>query len=195
MEFNESNTKENLARTFAGICQDGARYQFIAKSAIKEGYSYIADILKSIAKNKMAHASVLYSLMLDNIDTEKDNVNIEAGYPFEPQILKTSLQDSAEIEKNEGKNIFPHFAKIAHDEGFLNIEKTFNLISEVNLTNAQKLEYLANKFDKEELYENDTEVNWICSNCGHSEKKKVAWDKCPLCSYPQGYVIVPDKEE
>ena len=46
MEFNESVTKENLARTFAGLCQDGARYQFIAKTAVSEGYEYISDFLK-----------------------------------------------------------------------------------------------------------------------------------------------------
>ena len=33
MDFNNSKTKENLARLFAGECQDGARYQFIAKKS------------------------------------------------------------------------------------------------------------------------------------------------------------------
>ena len=31
MNFLESKSKENLARAFAAECQDGARYQFIAK--------------------------------------------------------------------------------------------------------------------------------------------------------------------
>ncbi len=191
MNFNESVTKKNIARAFAGVCQDGARYQFIAKSAIQEGYNYIAEQLKKIAKNKMAHASVLYSIMLDNIEDNKDNVNIEAGYPFEAQILKTSLQDSAEIEENEGKNIFSHFAKIALDEGFIDIQKKLELICEVNLKNAQTLKELAQKFDDNSLYENSKACLWICSNCGHGEEKKSAWQKCPLCSYPQGYVIIP----
>lgn len=191
MNFNESVTKKNIARAFAGVCQDGARYQFIAKSAIQEGYNYIAEQLKKIAKNKMAHASVLYSIMLDNIEDNKDNVNIEAGYPFEAQILKTSLQDSAEIEENEGKNIFSHFAKIALDEGFIDIQKKLELICEVNLKNAQTLKELAQKFDNNSLYEGSKSCCWVCSNCGHSEEKKSAWQKCPLCSYPQGYVIIP----
>ena len=33
MDFSESKTKENLASAFAAECQDGARYQFIAKDA------------------------------------------------------------------------------------------------------------------------------------------------------------------
>ena len=192
MEFSQSKTKECLARAFAGICQDGARYQFISKSAQSEGYSYIADQLKMIAKNKMAHASVLYSLMLEKIE-ENDNVTIEAGYPFESQLLQTSLRSSSDIEKNEGKNIFPHFAKIAQDEGFDDIAKALSLISEVNIRNAEKLSFLAEKFDDGTLYNDDKINTWTCSNCGHSEEKKEAWEKCPLCSYPQGYVIIPEE--
>ncbi len=192
MEFSQSKTKESLARAFAGICQDGARYQFISKSALSEGYSYIADQLKMIAKNKMAHASVLYNIMLEK-NEENDNVTIEAGYPFESEILQTSLRSSSDIEKNEGKNIFPHFAKIAQDEGFDDIANTLSLISEVNLRNAEKLSFLAEKFDDGTLYSDDKINTWTCSNCGHSEEKKEAWDKCPLCSYPQGYVIIPDE--
>ena len=195
MEFNESVTKENLARTFAGLCQDGARYQFIAKTAVSEGYEYISDFLKNIAKNKMAHASVIYMLMLENIEKAVENINIEAGYPFENQLLDTSLRSSSEIEMNEGKNIFPHFAKIAHDEGFTNIEEILLLISDVNLTNSKKLEYLADKFDSDKIYNSDKPCQWLCSNCGHSENKRTAWDKCPLCGYPQGYVILPEESE
>lgn len=194
MEFNESVTKENLARCFAGLCQDGARYQFIAKSATSEGYNYISDTLKNLAKNKMAHASIIYQIMLENIDNSIENINIEAGYPFEHQLLNTSLLSSSEIEKNEGKNIFPHFAKIAHDEGFTKIEETLLLISEVNLSNSKKLEYLANKFDSDSVYKSEEPCLWVCSNCGHSENKRQAWETCPLCSYPQGYVIIPEED-
>ena len=192
MDFSQSKTKECLARAFAGICQDGARYQFISKSALSEGYFYIADQLKMIAKNKMAHASVLYNIMLEK-NEENDNVTIEAGYPFESELLQTSLRSSSDIEKNEGKNIFPHFAKIAQDEGFDDIANALSLISEVNIRNAEKLSFLAEKFDDGTLYSDDKINTWTCSNCGHSEEKKEAWEKCPLCSYPQGYVIIPDE--
>ena len=33
IDFQESKTKENLARSFAAECQEGARYQFMAKMA------------------------------------------------------------------------------------------------------------------------------------------------------------------
>ncbi len=193
MNFNQSVTKENLARAFAGICQDGARYQFIAKTAISEGFNAISDQLKIIAKHKMAHASVLYQIMLENIETDKENINIEAGYPFEKQFLDTSLQISSEIEENEGKNIFPHFAKIAHDEGFEKIEEVLLNISKVNIADSKKLKFLAEKFDNEMIYKCDKSYDWTCSNCGYSENKKSAWQNCPLCSYPQGYVEIQEE--
>ena len=188
MNFEESTTKECLARAFAGICQDGARYQFIAKSASSEGYETVSQQLKEISINKMAHASVLYQIMLNNIEGYKESVNIEASYPFENYKLETSLANSAEIEKYEGKNVFPHFAKIAHDEGFLEIENTLLLICQVNIKNAEKLELLADKFDNESLYKRENDTLWECSNCGHFENKRQAWQSCPLCGYPRGYV-------
>ena len=190
MEFNESKPKENLARAFAGLCQDGARYQFIAKSAFSEGYAYISDLMVRFAKNKMAHASTLYRTMIDKINKSKDNVKIEAGYPFEDHILKTSLLDSAEIEEYQSKNVYPHFAKIAKDEGFLDIEKYFSLIAKVGEENSLKLRFLADKFENKSLYKREQKTKWICSNCGHSEESKQAWETCPLCNYPKGYVVI-----
>ena len=53
MDFSESKTKENLARAFAAECQDGARYQFIAKDAKQNQMNYISTILKMLAKNEL----------------------------------------------------------------------------------------------------------------------------------------------
>ncbi len=192
MEFSKSKTKENLARIFAGECQDGARYQFMAKSALSEGFSYISDQLKVLAKNEMAHASMIYSLILENLGTTaKDNVPIEAGYPFEPSLLKISLQTSADIEEYEGTNIYPSFAKVAKDEGFPEIAKKILYIAEVEKTHQQKLNAFAKLYKAGKLYKNPEKILWACSNCGHSEMAKQAWLNCPLCGYPQGYVIVP----
>ena len=190
MLFNDSVTKENVARGFAGLCQDHARYIFISKSALSEGYAYISCKIKEIAEQKLAHASVLYSVMLKEIK-RKDNVNIEAGYPFENHLLKTSLLDSAEIESYQANNVYPHFAKIASDEGFEKIEEIFTMISKIGQENARFLNLLAQKFEKHTLYESKEKVEWDCSNCGHRSISKKAWENCPLCNYPKGYVVIP----
>lgn len=194
MDFNKSKTKENLARIFAAECQDGARYQFMAKAAVSEGFSYISDQLKMLAKNEMAHASMIYSLILENLGKGNDNVPIEAGYPFEPSLLKTSLATSADIELFEGKNIYPSFAKVARDEGFGEIAKKILLIAAVEETHHQKLNALAKLYKANKLYKNPEKIMWECSNCGNRACAKEAWKECPLCGYPQGYVIVPPEK-
>ena len=53
VNFEESKTKTNLARAFAGECQAGARYQFIAQKAIGENKKNIQMLFKNLAKMHM----------------------------------------------------------------------------------------------------------------------------------------------
>lgn len=191
MDFNKSKTKENLARAFAAECQDGARYQFMAKAAVSEGFSFISDQLKVLAKNEMAHASRLYQLMLNGCKGKEDNVPIEAGYPFEPPELATSLATAAEIENYEAKNIYPAFAKVAKDEGFDEIANVFLLDAEVEHQHYMKLQALAKLYKANKLYKSSQPVKWECSNCGYAKTAKEAWNTCPLCGYGQGYAMIP----
>ena len=76
MEFEKSKTKENLARTFAGECQDGARYQFMAQELAKQGFSFLSDTVKILAKNEMAHAKAIYDLIVMYSNGEQYNIPI-----------------------------------------------------------------------------------------------------------------------
>ncbi len=190
MEFSNSKTKENLARAFAAECQAGARYQFMAKDAKQNQLNYISTILKQLAKNEMAHAKTFYQYIIDNDKSKNGNINIEAGYPFKQSELATSLKAAAEVEEYESTNIYPAFAKVAKDEGFSDIAKTFLLVAEVEKTHAQKLSALAQMYAKKSLYKSSEAKQFVCSNCGHTETKKAAWQTCPLCDYPQGYVQI-----
>ncbi len=194
MDFQKSKTKENLARAFAAECQDGARYQFMAKEAMKESLSNISDQLKQLAKNEMAHAMRFYELMLEHCQGKEDNVPIEAGYPFEPSALKVSLKTASTIEEYEAKNIYPSFARVAQDEGFMDIAQAFKLIAEVEQIHFQKLLSLANMYKGGKLYKSANKMPWTCGNCGHKHEAKEAWKNCPLCAYPQGYVIISMNE-
>ncbi len=190
MEFKDSVTKVNLARAFAAECQDGARYQFIAKDAKQNQMNYISTVLKMLAKNEMAHAKMFYQHLIDNLQTKNGNVNIEAGYPFKKSEIKTSLKEASVIEAYEAENIYPAFAKVAKDEGFPEIAKTFERVAAVERVHAEKLGALGEMYSKNRLYKSPNPKLFECSNCGHREVKKEAWKTCPLCQYPQGYVII-----
>lgn len=190
MNFNESQTKQNLARLFAGECQDGARYQFIAKCATTQGFSYLADTMKMLAKHEMAHAGVIYDLLLNNGGGKMENIEISAGYPFEDYQLESSFNACSGAELSQAKNIYPHFAKIALDEGFKDISNSLKLIAEVEYMHSQILAEMDKKYNAKKLYKSSESKKWTCSNCGHTHTLKEAWKECPLCNYPQGYVIV-----
>ena len=190
MDFNKSRTKTNLARVFTGECLDGARYQFIAKQATADGFSYISDLFKTLAKNEMAHARVFYDHLIKNSKGDLSNIDICAGYPFDDYDLKTSIKASAGSELSESKNIYPAFAKVARDEGYADIADSFELVAMTEECHFKQLSEIDDMYQNNCLYTSNTEVKWKCSNCGHEHTGKSAWKTCPLCGYPQGYVML-----
>ena len=64
MEFQNSQTITNLARSFAGESQAGMRYQLIAKLATAQGYAVLADNIRTIAKNETYHAKTFFDIIL-----------------------------------------------------------------------------------------------------------------------------------
>ncbi len=195
MNFNDSTTKTNLARAFAGECQAGARYQFMSKLALQDQMQFISDTMKTLAKNEMAHAKVFYDYILQNSDGNVRNIAIEAGFPFEMPKLETSLLEESKNETSEAENIYPSFARIAKDEGFVNIARSFEAIAKIEKSHARILKYLADLYKSKRLYKRDKPTEWKCSTCGHVEISKEAFKTCPVCSLPQGYVIIDIEKE
>ena len=82
MDFQDSKTKENLARSFAAECQEGARYQFMAKMAQQQGYQYMSMLIRTLAHNEMAHAQQFFNKIVEHGANHTQNIEITAGYPF-----------------------------------------------------------------------------------------------------------------
>ena len=194
MEFNDSVTKTNLARSFSAECQAGARYQFMSKQALADQQKFLSDTMKTLAKNEMAHAKIFYDYIIEK-GGEQKNISIEAGYPFEPPELKTSLLQESKIELAEAENIYPSFARIAKDEGFLDIAKSFEMVAKVESTHHNMLEYLGNLYKSGKMYKRNTPTEWKCSSCGYVNITKEGFKECPLCHMPQGYIIIDLEKE
>lgn len=195
MEFNQSVTKTNLARSFAAECQAGARYQFMSKIALQNQQKFLSDTMKTLAKNEMAHAKIFYDYILEKSQGSVKNIPIEAGYPFEEPELKTSLLEESKIELSEAENIYPSFARIAKDEGFVDIAESFELVANVERTHHRILNYLASLYKNHKMYKREQPTEWKCSSCGHVEIAKEGWKNCPLCKLGQGYTIIDFEKE
>ena len=187
MQFEKTKTYQNLASSFAGECQAGMRYQMIAKLAMQEKYKTLSDTIKSIAKNETLHATQFFNQILEKGGC-KENVKLEAGYPFHAGTLLEGLKFAEGDEKDEATEIYPNFAKIAEEEGFKDIAKLFELVAKVEEQHQAVFKYLAGAVKNGTLYKNESPILWVCSECGHTHVSTEAWKVCPLCKAGQGYV-------
>ena len=187
MQFENTETFKNLARSFAGECQAGMRYQMIAKLAMKEKMKTLADAIRTIAKNETLHATQFFNKIIEKTGS-RDNISFDAGYPFHAGTLAEGLKFASQDEKNESEDIYPEFSVIAKKEGFEDIAALFKLVAEVENQHKIVFQYLHDAVRNGTLYKSESPILWICSECGYMHVATEAWKVCPLCKAEQGYV-------
>ncbi len=187
MQFENTETFQNLARSFAGECQAGMRYQMIAKLAMQEKMKTLADAVRTIAKNETLHATQFFNKIIEKTGS-KENIVLDAGYPFHIGTLEESLKFSANDEKNETEDIYPAFSLTAKKEGFEDVAALFKMVAEVEAQHKIIFQYLHDAVRNGTLYKSEKPILWICSECGHMHVATEAWKVCPLCKAEQGYV-------
>ncbi|MGN0822318.1 MAG: rubrerythrin family protein [Candidatus Gallimonas sp.] len=196
MEFEKSETLINLARGFAGESQAGIRYQLTARQATQQGYQALAETIRTIAKNETNHARVFFEA-IQQYAGSKENLRIDAGYPYHAGSLEENLRFAADDEREEHAKIYPDFAKIAREEGFEQIALKFEQVAKVEENHRIIFEYLYEAFKDGSLYKAERPMLWICGECGYMHTSKEAWKICPLCGASQGEVELhlPYKKE
>ena len=116
VHFEESKTKENLMRAFAGESQARNRYTIAAERARRAGMDTIAEMFLYTADQERAHAERFYELLKEE---SGKTIFIDGGYPVDQQENLADLLKAAEHnEKEEFEEIYPAFAEIAKQEGF-----------------------------------------------------------------------------
>ncbi len=191
MELIKSKTLNNLAKAYAGECQARTRYEFMEYGARKQGYACLAEVIDKVAYNEFNHARMFYTYIQQASDKLIDNIEVCTGYPFkEKWDLQENLRLAAEDEKNEAFDIYPAFAKVAHDEGFKEIEALFKMTAEVEKCHAMLFEQLFDQMKHGTMYKRKEAVKWKCAGCGYEHTSKKAWDECPLCKAKQGFVML-----
>ena len=187
MQFEKTKTYQNLASSFAGECQAGMRYQMIAKLAMQEQLKCLSDAIRTIAKNETFHATQFFNTMIEKAGS-KENVKLDAGYPFHAGTLLEGLKFAESDEKDEASEIYPAFALTAEEEGFKDVAALFKMVAEVEKQHNVIFNYLKQAVKDGTLYKCDKPILWICSQCGHMHVATEAWQTCPLCKAGQGYV-------
>lgn len=171
MELKGSKTETNLLSAFAGESQARNKYTFYASAARKEGFEQIAQIFEETAANEKEHAKLWFKYLHNgNVpDTEKN------------------LNDAASGENFEWTQMYKNFADIAEQEGFFDIAKTMREVAEIEKEHEKRYLKLLSNLKEDLVFKKDTEVIWVCRNCGHVHVGKEAPLVCSTCNHPQAY--------
>jgi len=177
-----SQTEKNLVIAFAGESQARNRYDYFAGAARKEGLMQIADIFAETADQEKEHAKRFFKFL------EGGNVDISESFPA-GKIGTTldNLKAAAVGEEHEWTEMYPGFAKIAREEGFEQVAKTFEAISIAEKQHGKRFQDLAENLALGRVFKRAGKVVWRCRNCGYLHEAEEALQVCPACLHPQAY--------
>jgi rubrerythrin len=183
-----TKTAENLMKAFAGESQARNRYTMYAKTAASEGYKQIEALFLETADNERVHAKLFYAHLVKHL--VNDVVEIHAGYPVAFDTTAKNLEAAANGEKEEWSALYPGFAKVADQEGFAEIARTFKLIALVEAKHEARYRKLLANVQAGTVFKKPAKVMWKCRECGHIIDATHAPERCPVCDHPQGYYEV-----
>ena len=185
--FEKSETHRNLLRAFAGESQARNRYTFAAGLAKKQNLQVIEQVFLFTADQERAHAKVFYNYLQS---LSGQNITIDGAYPIDlyPTTLE-HLRAAQHNEYQEWEHDYAGFAKIAMEEGFAEIGKTFEMIAGIEKTHADRFQRFATLMEQDQLFSSSQEETWMCLNCGQIIHATMAPAQCPVCKHGQDYFI------
>ena len=180
-----TKTAENLMKAFAGESQARNRYTFYASVARKEGLRQIEALFLETAENEMEHGKLFFKHLLPELQGQM--VKIEAEYPAALADTASNLEAAAGGEHEEWNDLYPAFAKVADDEGFPEIARTFRAVALVEAKHEARYSKLLSNIREKKVFRREEKRLWKCRNCGYILEAKEAPAECPVCKHPQEY--------
>jgi len=180
-----SKTEQNLLKAFAGESQARNRYTYFASTARKEGLEQIANIFQETADNEKEHAKVFFGHL------EGGDLEITASYPAGAiKDTKSNLEAAAAGEKAEWTMIYPEFGKLAREEGYPEVARSFEQIAKAEKFHEGRYRKLIDNVAKREVFKRTGVVKWHCINCGYVFEGAEPPRECPACRHPQSFYEV-----
>ena len=175
-------TPKNILRAIAGESMARNKYTYFASKAKKDGFEQIAAIFLETADNEKEHAKRLMKLLKGGETSTLEN------YDF-PTVEDTTknLEVAAAGENFEYTQMYPEFARIAHEEGQDEAARVFEEIGKVEAEHEKRYLKLKKNMEDHEVFNKDGKLYWKCRNCGYVFEGPEAPDDCPACDHPQAY--------
>jgi rubrerythrin len=180
-----SKTEKNLLAAFAGESQARNRYTYFASVAKKEGFEQISKIFLETADNEKEHAKVFFKHL------EGGDVEITAAFPAGViKDTKSNLEAAAAGENLEWTTLYQDFSKIARDEGFPDVARSFEQVAKVERFHEARYRALINNIVNAEVFKKKSTTKWHCLNCGYVFEGEEAPNECPACKHPKAFFEV-----
>jgi rubrerythrin len=177
-----TKTEQNLLKAFAGESQARNRYTYFASVAKKEGYMQISAFFLETAENEKEHAKIFFKYL------EGGDLEITASYPAGMiGTTKDNLDHAAVGEHLEWTTLYVDFGKIAKEEGFDDVARSFNNVAEVEKFHEARYRKLSANISDGTVFKDDATTKWHCRNCGYVHEGIEAPKECPACAHPQSY--------
>jgi len=122
-----SQTEVNLKAAFAAESQANRRYLYFAQKADIEGYPDIATLFRSIAEGETGHAFG----HLEFLATVGDPLT---GEPIGS--TEENLRSAVVSETREYTEMYPEYARVARDEGFVEIAEWLETLARAEKSHA-----------------------------------------------------------
>ncbi len=191
VNFQDSRTKVNLMRAFAGESQARNRYTFAAAQAKKEGLAVLERIFLYTAGQEKEHAEIFYNHLRQ---LSGKTVEIDGSYPVDLyEDMKKVLQAARHNEYEEYEDVYQRFMQEAAEEGFQEVAASFRMIAAVEKTHGDRFQKYADYMEKGRLFAQETKTAWVCLNCGYIHEGPEAPGICPSCRHGQGYFVRADE--
>ena len=187
ISFENSMTKENLMRAFAGESQARNRYTFGASQAKKQKQEVISKVFLYTADQEKEHAEIFYNHLKE---LAGETIHVDGGYPVDlTEDLAELLRMAQHNEYEEHDQVYKQFGDIAKEEGFDKVAASFHMIAEIEKFHGDRFGKFAQWLEEKKLYVSDVKTGWICLNCGYIYEGEKAPKECPVCHHDQGYFI------
>lgn len=187
VDFKNSETKDNLMRSFAGESQARNRYTFAAAQAKKENLHVIEEVFTYTANQEKEHAEIFYNHLKE---LSGETIHVDGGYPVDiTDDMVKLLRMAQHNEYEEHDPVYKVFGEKAKEEGFLQVANSFFMIAEIEKIHGDRFGRFADLMEKDRLFASDQKTSWICLNCGYIYEGDAVPPKCPVCAHDKGYFI------
>jgi len=177
-----TKTAQNLLKAFAGESQARGRYTMFSAVASEEGYEHIAAVFLETAEQERVHAQQFFQYL-----DLGEALEITAAYPAgKIGTTEENLLAAANGELEEWEKLYPDFAKIARDEGFADVARTFTAVAVAEKQHEKRYRGFLAHLKAGDIFKRENVV-WRCRNCGYTATGSTAPGVCAACKQPQAW--------